>query len=120
MAACSLPPPPPPPGPVLVFRRASRLLLGRSLGLGHLLPVTPDHDDAEERSDHGRAHEDEDDGDLNGPCPRREEVLERVVVIDEGLKVAWTLESRAGGQGEQRAARWASLNPLTMRRDQTV
>ena len=102
----------PVPSPVLFFRRALRLLLGRGLGLGRLLPVTPDHDDAEERSDHGRAHEDEDDGDSNGPYPRREEVLERVVVIDEGLKVAWRLErSRAGRSGgQQRTARRASLN----------
>lgn len=62
-----------------------RLLLGRGGGLGGLLLVAADHDDAEEGADDGGADEDEDDGDADGPDARGEEVLELVVVVDEGL-----------------------------------
>lgn len=62
-----------------------RLLLRRSLGLGGLLPVASDHDGAQERTDNGTTNEDEDDGDADGPNAGRKEVLERVVVINEGL-----------------------------------
>lgn len=61
------------------------LLLRGSLGLGGLLPVAPDHNHGQERTDDGAAEEDEDDGDADGPDPGREEVLERVVVVDERL-----------------------------------
>ena len=63
-----------------------RLLLGSGLGLSRLLPVASDHDHAQERPHHGRTQEDEDDGDTDGPDAGREEVLERVVVIDKGLE----------------------------------
>jgi hypothetical protein len=60
------------------------LLLCRRLGLGGLLPVAADHDDAEEGADHGGTEEDEDYGDADGPDARGEEVLEGVVRVDEG------------------------------------
>lgn len=60
------------------------LLLGRRLGLGRLLPITPDHDHAQERAYDSGAEKDEDDGDANGPLAGEEEVLEGVVVVDEG------------------------------------
>lgn len=64
-----------------------RLLLGSGcLGLGSLLTVAADHDHAEERADDGRAQQDEDDGDADGPHARREEVLERVVGVDKRLE----------------------------------
>lgn len=61
------------------------LLLRRSLGLCGLLPVASNHNDAEEGTDNGRDDEDENYGDADGPDARGEEVLERVVGIDEGL-----------------------------------
>lgn len=62
------------------------LLRGGGLGLGGLLLVAPDHDDAEEGADDGGGEEDEDDGDADGPDARGEEVLEGVVRVDEGLR----------------------------------
>lgn len=62
----------------LLFRR-------RGLGLGGLLPVAADHDNAEERADDGGAQEDEDDGYADGPDARGEHVLKRVVRVDKGL-----------------------------------
>ena len=64
-----------------------RLLLGRGLGLCGLLAVAADHDDAEEGADDGGAEENEDNGDADGPDAGREEVLERMVVVDKGLQV---------------------------------
>lgn len=65
---------------------ALRLLLrGGSLGLGGLLPIAPDHDHAEERSHDGGAQQDEDDGEADGPDAGREEGVEGVVGVDEGL-----------------------------------
>lgn len=62
------------------------LLLGRGgLCLGRRLPVALDHDDAEEGAHDGGAEEDEDDWDSDGPHARWEEVLQRVVGVDEGL-----------------------------------
>jgi hypothetical protein len=70
----------------LVTMMHLRLLLGGgSLGLGGLLSVAADHDQAQERANHGAAQEDEDDGDADGPLARGEDVLERVVVVDKGL-----------------------------------
>ena len=62
-----------------------RLLLRGSLGLGRLLPVAPDHDDAEEGADDGGPEQDENDGYADRPDAGGEEVLERVVRVDEGL-----------------------------------
>lgn len=63
-----------------------RLLLGcSSLGLGRLLPVALDHDDAQERAHDGGPEQDEDDGNADGPHARWEEILEGVVGVDEGL-----------------------------------
>lgn len=62
------------------------LLRGGGLGLGGLLLVAPDHDDAEEGADDGGGEQDEDDGDADGPDARGEEVLEGVVRVDEGLR----------------------------------
>jgi len=65
-----------------------RLLLRGSLGLGRLLPVAPDHDDAEEGADDGGPEQDENDGYADRPDAGGEEVLERVVRVDEGLDAA--------------------------------
>lgn len=64
-----------------------RLLLGGGLGLCGLLAVAANHDDAEEGAHDGGAEEDKDNGDADGPDAGREEVLQRVVVVDEGLEV---------------------------------
>lgn len=61
------------------------LLRGGSLGLGGLLLVALDHDDAEEGANDGGGEEDENDGDADGPDARGKEVLEGVVRVDEGL-----------------------------------
>lgn len=67
------------------MRRRLRLLLGRSLGLGSLLPVASNHDHAQERAHDGGTQENEDNGDSDGPDAGKEEVLERVVIVDERL-----------------------------------
>lgn len=63
-----------------------RLLLagGGSLGLGGLLSVASNHDHAEEGADDGGTDEDENNGDADGPDAGEEEVLEGVVIVDEG------------------------------------
>jgi len=63
----------------------SSLLLGRGLGLGGLLAVAPYHDHADEGAHDGGTDEEDDDGDADGPDARGEEVLENVVVVNEGL-----------------------------------
>lgn len=69
-----------------ICRTTLGLLLGRGgFRLGGLLPVAPDHDDAEEGPHDSGAEEDQDHGDSDGPDARGEEVLERVVGIDKGL-----------------------------------
>src|SRR5690242_20093812 len=70
--------------PISVRKSLGLLLRGR-LGLGSLLPVASDHDDAQEGTHDGGAQQNEDDGYANGPDTRREEVLQRVVRVDEGL-----------------------------------
>jgi hypothetical protein len=69
------------------------LLLGSGSGLGGLLSVASDHDHAEEGAHNSGTKEDDDDGDADGPDAGREEVLERVVIVDKGLKrgrrLAW-------------------------------
>ena len=71
-----------------MHRRIGHLvgLLSSHLGLRSLLLVAPNHDHAKERPNDSGTEEDDNDGDANGPNARREEVLERVVVVDEGLK----------------------------------
>lgn len=62
-----------------------RLLLGSGFGLCGFLLVAPDHDHADKGADDGGAQEEEDDGDADCPDAGKEEVLEGVVVVDEGL-----------------------------------
>lgn len=64
------------------------LLLGcGGLGLGGLLSVASDHDHAQEGAHNGRAEQDEDDGDSDGPDAGEEEVLEGVVFVNKGLRI---------------------------------
>lgn len=67
---------------------SSRLLLrcGR-LCFSSLLPVTPNHDHAQEGANNGRAQKDENNGDSDGPNARREEVMKRVSGVDKGLNI---------------------------------
>lgn len=62
---------------------ANQALLELSLplrlsSLGRSLPIAPDHDHAQEASDHGAAEKKEDDRDANGPDAGREEGLDEV------------------------------------------
>lgn len=50
-----------------------------------LLAVASNHDNTEEAADHRAAEKQEDDWDSNGPDARREEVLNGVRIVDEGL-----------------------------------
>jgi hypothetical protein len=76
-------------------------LLSSSLGLCSLLLVAPNHDHAKERANNSGAEEDDDDGDANSPHAGREEVLERVIVVDKGLKqlLAHDASADMGTQG---------------------
>ena len=71
-----------------------RLLL---LRLQRLLAITPDHDEAEEASDDGAAKQQQDHGDADRPDARREEGLQRVVLVDEGL--AYRQQTGVGSRG---------------------
>lgn len=71
---------------------SSGLLLCSSLGLGGLLLVAVDHHNAYEGAHHGRAQESQDNGDANGPDTGREEVVERMAGVDEGLNKGHVLE----------------------------
>ena len=70
--------------PIAPFPDALCLLLGGG-SLGSFFPVTPHHDHADKRAHYRGPEEDEEDGDANGPDARREESVEDVVVVDEGL-----------------------------------
>lgn len=61
--------------------------------LGRSLPIAPNHDHAQEASDHRAAEKKEDDRDANGPDAGREEGLDEVRVVDEGLclVLAWVV-----------------------------
>jgi hypothetical protein len=59
-------------------------LLSSDLGLCSLLLVAPNHDHAKEGANNSGTEEDDDDGDANSPNAGREEVLERVIVVDKG------------------------------------
>lgn len=61
------------------------LLLGCRLGLCCLLLVAVDHDDTYEGTHHGGAQEGEDNRDADGPDAWREDVVERMTWINEGL-----------------------------------
>lgn len=67
------------------YESLSLLLGSGGLGLCGLLAVASDHDNTEEGAHDGGAEEDQDDGDANGPDARREDAVEGVVGIDEGL-----------------------------------
>lgn len=54
------------------------------------LAIAPHHDDAQETAHDGAAQQQQDDGDADGPDAGREEGLDRVRVVDEGL--CWVLE----------------------------
>lgn len=51
-----------------------------------LFPITPHHDQTQERADDGRGEEGEDDGDTNGPDTGREKGLQRMCFVDERLE----------------------------------
>lgn len=67
------------------YESLSLLLGSGGLGLCSLLAVASDHDDAEEGAHDGGTEENQDDGDADGPDARREDAVEGVVGIDEGL-----------------------------------
>jgi len=62
-----------------------RRLLRLPPRLHRFLAIAPDHDDAEERADDGTAEQHQDDGDADRPDAGREEGLDGVGVVDEGL-----------------------------------
>ena len=64
---------------------SERLLSLRLSSLGRSLPIAPDHHHAQEASDHRAAEKKENDRDANGPDAGREEGLDEVRVVDEGL-----------------------------------
>jgi hypothetical protein len=55
------------------------------LGFESLLAIALYHDDGEEAADDGRAEDDEDDRDADGPDAWEEEGVEEVVIVDEWL-----------------------------------
>jgi hypothetical protein len=65
--------------------RLCLLFGGCCLGLCGLLPAAANHHDAEERANNCRAQEREDDGDADCPDARREEVMERMALVDKWL-----------------------------------
>lgn len=85
-------------------RLLSRFLLPslHSPRLRGLFPVTPYHDCAQEAAHNRRCEEDEDDGDPDGPDAGREEVVEGVALIDEGLK-------RGGEEADVSECLWRKL-----------
>lgn len=66
-------------------RTSLSLLLGSCLSLRCLLLVAVDHHNPYERSHNGRAQQGKDNGDADSPDARREEVVERVAWVNEGL-----------------------------------
>lgn len=61
------------------------LLLGRGLSLSCLLLVAVDHHNSYERANHGGTEQSKENGDTDGPDTGREEIVERVTRVDEGL-----------------------------------
>lgn len=60
-------------------------MLNRFGRFGRSLAIASNHDHAEETSYYGAAEQEEDDGDADGPDAGREEGLDWVGVVDEGL-----------------------------------
>lgn len=60
-------------------------LLLSGLGLGCLLLVAVDHHNAYEGANHGRTQQGQDNGNTDGPNTGREEVVQRVPGVNEGL-----------------------------------
>lgn len=67
-------------------RRSLCLLLLRLGCFGRFLAIAPHHYHAQETADDGAAEKEDDDGDADGPDAGWEEGLDRVRVVDEGLK----------------------------------
>lgn len=90
-------------------------LLSGSLGLCSLLLVAPNHDHAQEGANNSGTEKDDNDGDANGPNARRKEVLERVIVVDKGLKqlLAHGASINVGTQGRQ--VRAAAIGSIALR-----
>lgn len=63
--------------------RLLRLL--RFGSFGGFFAITPYHNHAQETADHRATKQKEDDRDANGPDAGREEGLEGVLLVDEGL-----------------------------------
>ena len=61
----------------------------RLRSLGRSLPIAPNHHHAQEASNPGATEKKKDDWDTNGPDAGREEGLDEVGVVDEGL--VWEL-----------------------------
>ena len=70
----------------LAYYAISKISLSLCLSsLGCSLPIAPDHDHTQEASNNRAAEKKEDDRDANGPDAGREEGLDEVGVVDEGL-----------------------------------
>jgi hypothetical protein len=72
------------------FKTQGLLRLLRLSRFGGFFAIAPHHDDAQETAHDGAAQQQQDDGDADGPDAGREEGLDRVRVVDEGL--CWVLE----------------------------
>jgi hypothetical protein len=70
---------------ISVTAQSSPSLALRLRSLGRSLPITPDHNHAQETSHNRTAEEQEDYWNANGPDAGREEGLDEVRVVDEGL-----------------------------------
>lgn len=87
------------PFPSGVFK-SLRLLLLRLCRFGGFLAIAPHHHDAEETPHDGAAEQQKDYGDADGPDAGREEGLDWVGVVDEGLVViafSVLFRARSGG-----------------------
>lgn len=100
--------------------RSARFLL---LCLERLFPIAPYHDDGEEASDDGGAKDDEDYGNANSPDARGEEGVERMVLVDEGLRnviVRLASHNRQGNFIPHRDVEWVVRGRHTINSVQTV
>jgi hypothetical protein len=73
------------PSSDIIFRNLG-LLLCCGLSLGGLLLVAVDHHNSNEGAYNRRTQECEDDRDADGPNTGREDVVERVAGVNEGLR----------------------------------
>jgi hypothetical protein len=62
---------------------------------------TLDHDHADKGANDGEEDEDEDDGDLDCPFAGRKEIVQRMVLVDEGLGNTISVHSILEGQEPQ-------------------